>query len=94
MDVEALVSDRHMLYSHIKAMVPAMNFHLLILTLDRGCITPEVLHNWHETCQMDMELVDGYDELAADSQAKVKRALEQKHVDDEDFNGVSRLRHL
>ena len=38
---------------------------------------------------MDMELVDGYDELPADVQAKVKRALEQKHVDDDDFNGVS-----
>jgi hypothetical protein len=38
---------------------------------------------------MDMEYVDGYDTLPADAQAKVKRALEQGHVDDDDWNGVS-----
>ena len=36
-----------------------------------------------------MEMVDGYDALPADVQAKVERALEDKHVDDEDWNGVS-----
>lgn len=36
-----------------------------------------------------MDLVDGYDELPADFQDKVKRALEQGHVDDEDWKGVS-----
>lgn len=35
-----------------------------------------------------MELVDGYDDIPEDEQAKVKRALEQEHVDDEDWNGV------
>lgn len=37
---------------------------------------------------MDMELVDGYEELPEAAQEKVKRALEQRHVDDEDWNGV------
>ena len=37
---------------------------------------------------MDMELVDGYDDLPENDQDKVRRALEQKHVDDEDWNGV------
>jgi len=55
----------------------------------RGCVTPEVLHNWQDTSQGDMELVDGWDELPADAQEKVKRALEQGHVDDEDWKGVS-----
>lgn len=57
--------------------------------LHRGCVTPEVLHNWATNCEGNMDLVDGYDDLPADLQAKVKRALEQKHVDDEDWNGVS-----
>lgn len=54
----------------------------------RGCVTPEVLHNWHEKAEGDMELIDGYDELPEDAQDKVKRALEQGHVDDEDWKGV------
>lgn len=33
-------------------------------------------------------MVDGYDELPEDAQEKVKRALEQGHVDDDDWNGV------
>ena len=34
-------------------------------------------------------MVDGYDTLPADAQDKVKRALEQGHVDDDDWKGVS-----
>lgn len=37
---------------------------------------------------MDMEMIDGYDELPPAAQEKVKRALEQGHVDDDDWNGV------
>ena len=59
------------------------------LTWYRGCVTPTVLNNWAETTEMDMELVDGYEELPEHAQAKVKRALEQGHVDDDDWNGVS-----
>jgi hypothetical protein len=33
-------------------------------------------------------LIDGLDALPEDAQEKVKRALEQGHVDDDDFNGV------
>jgi hypothetical protein len=56
--------------------------------LNRGCITPPVLHNWWESAGQDHELIDGLDTLPEDAQEKVKRALEQGHVDDEDFNGV------
>lgn len=35
-----------------------------------------------------MEFVDGYDTLPPEVQEKVKRAIEQGHVDDEDWNGV------
>ena len=37
---------------------------------------------------MDMDMVDGYDGLPEWAQTKVKRALEQLHVDDADWNGV------
>lgn len=51
-------------------------------------MTPAVVHNWNEVHQGDMEMVDGYDELPADAQEKVRRTFEQGHVDDEDWNGV------
>lgn len=34
-----------------------------------------------------MEFVDGYEDLPPEVQEKVKRALDQGHVDDEDWNG-------
>nr|POF13058.1 parp-type zinc finger-containing protein c2a9.07c [Quercus suber] len=52
-----------------------------------GCITPEVLHNWHEASEGQTDLIDGFDELPEEAQAKLKRALEQGHVDDEEWNG-------
>ena len=36
-----------------------------------------------------MELFDGYEDLPDDDKEKIKRALEQGHVDDEDWKGVS-----
>lgn len=47
-----------------------------------------VLHNWWDKADHDLELIDGYEELPAEAQEKVKRALENTHVDDEDWNGV------
>ena len=35
-----------------------------------------------------MELVDGFDTLPENAQEKVKLALEQEHVEDDDWNGV------
>lgn len=39
-----------------------------------------------------MDYVDGFEELPDELQDKVKRALEQGHVDDEDWNGVCSIR--
>lgn len=36
-----------------------------------------------------MELLEGYDELSEELQDKVGSALENGHVDDEDWRGVS-----
>lgn len=40
----------------------------------------------------NFDYLDGYDELPADLQEKVRNALSQGHVDDEDWKGV-RLMH-
>ncbi|CAK3914966.1 Zinc finger PARP-type [Lecanosticta acicola] len=52
-----------------------------------GCVTPTVLANWKEKSEGDPELIDGLDELPQDAQDKVMRAIEQGHVDDEDWRG-------
>lgn len=38
----------------------------------------------------DEDLLDGFDEIDQESQDKIRRALKQGHVDDEDWKGVSR----
>lgn len=37
----------------------------------------------------DYDVLDGYNDLSEEYQAKVRKALQQGHVDDEDWNGVS-----
>lgn len=39
--------------------------------------------------EKNFTLLDGFDELAEEAQATVQKALEQGHVDDKDWNGVS-----
>ncbi|KAI9843602.1 MAG: hypothetical protein M1838_002534 [Thelocarpon superellum] len=52
-----------------------------------GCVTPKVVDNLKQQIDNNLELLDGYDELPADVQEKVRRALENGHVDDEDWKG-------
>lgn len=80
----------------VSALQTQSNGTVTPLILARGCVTPQVIHNWAETSGLDMELVDGYEDLPEEVQQKVKRALEQGHVDDEDWQGVreSRSCHL
>lgn len=61
----------------------------LRLTKHRGCLTPQVIGNVNALIDGEYGMLDGYDELPADVQEKVRRALEQGHVDDEDWKGVS-----
>jgi hypothetical protein len=64
---------------------------LFVLTTDlipRGCVTPPVIHNWWEEAEQDFDRIDGLDEVPAEVQETVKRALQQGHVDDADFDGV------
>ncbi len=54
----------------------------------RGCVTPKQLESLHDVLEGDVDMFDGYEELPNDCQEKVKRALENGHVDDEDWKGV------
>lgn len=47
------------------------------------------MDQWKDLTEGDLDLVDGYDELPEELQEKVRRCIEQGHVDDEDWNGVS-----
>ena len=52
-------------------------------------MTPVQLANLIEDSGGDTDMVDGYDELPANFQEKVDFALENGHVPDEDWKGVS-----
>jgi hypothetical protein len=53
-------------------------------------VTPRVIAGVLESLDenKDLTLLDGYDELSPENQAKVREALEQGHVDDSDWRGV------
>lgn len=53
----------------------------------RGCVTPMQVEQWWDIAEQDTSLIDGYDELPSELQAKILRALKQGHVDDEDWKG-------
>lgn len=57
--------------------------------VDRGCVTPKQIDNLIESSGGDTDMVDGFDELPDEYQEKIKYALENGHVHDEDWNGVS-----
>ncbi|OJJ44311.1 hypothetical protein ASPZODRAFT_769959 [Penicilliopsis zonata CBS 506.65] len=59
-----------------------------------GCVTPKVITNLSETLDevsgadgKDFSELDGYEDLSSENQEKVRKALEQGHVDDEDWKG-------
>jgi len=59
----------------------------------RGCVTPKIIANLKETLtgssgEIDYTLLDGYEELSPENQAKVRKALEQGHVADSEWKGV------
>ncbi|KAL4878664.1 hypothetical protein BJY04DRAFT_195357 [Aspergillus karnatakaensis] len=56
-----------------------------------GCVTPKIIQNLRELVgeddDQDLDLLDGYDEIPAEFQEKVQKALDQGHVADEDWKG-------
>lgn len=57
--------------------------------VSRGCVTPAQIENLKIKSEGNMEYVDGYGELPEEWQVKIVRAMEQGHIDDEDWKGVS-----
>ncbi|KZF19705.1 zf-PARP-domain-containing protein [Xylona heveae TC161] len=53
-----------------------------------GCVTPSQIKNVSDAIEGDFEQLDGFDEIPEDLQDKVKRSVEQGHVDNEDWKGV------
>lgn len=54
-------------------------------------MTPEQIKNVQGFIEGDMNLVDGYDELTPEAQAKVDFAIKNGHVPDEDWRGVCNI---
>ncbi|KAL3496854.1 hypothetical protein BJX62DRAFT_193079 [Aspergillus germanicus] len=56
-----------------------------------GCVTPKMISNMIEVVgegdDRDLDLLDGYEDLPQEHQEKLARALDQGHIDDEDWNG-------
>ena len=50
-------------------------------------MTPQNIASWKAVTDGDPEMIDGLEELPQDMQDKITRALEQGHVDDEDWKG-------
>jgi hypothetical protein len=55
----------------------------------RGCVTPKQIENLIETTEGNTDMVDGYDEIPPEFQEKINFALENGHIPDEDWKGVS-----
>ncbi len=55
----------------------------------RGCVTPKQIANLNDAIRGDFDYLDGYDEIPPEEQERVKLALEQGHVADHDWKGVS-----
>lgn len=50
-------------------------------------MTPHNCATWKEISDGDPEMIDGLDDLPQEWQDKIVRAIEQGHVDDEDWKG-------
>lgn len=55
----------------------------------RGCVTPVQIANINEVIEHDTENFDGFAEIEDEHvKEKIKRAIHDGHVDDEDWRGV------
>ncbi|KAI9043677.1 ubiquitin-conjugating enzyme [Aspergillus affinis] len=56
-----------------------------------GCVTPKIVSHMQETIadegDGDLSTIDGFEDLPEEHQDKIRKAIEQGHVDDEDWKG-------
>lgn len=69
-------------------MIPGLRGPSLEAKGNRGCVTPRQIENIKESIDEDVDMLDGYDEIPPDLQEKIKAAIENGHVNNEDWNGV------
>lgn len=75
----------------METLVSAQTQHqrLLFTCSDfRGCVTPKQIVGVKSSIEDDLDLFDGFDELPDDFQEKVKTALANGHIADDDWTGV------
>ena len=58
------------------------------LVASRGCVTPKQITGVKSSIEDNLDLFDGFDELPNDLQEKVKTALADGHIADDDWTGV------
>ena len=64
--------------------------HFLRLTVCRGCVTPQQISNLKDSVEDNLDTyLDGYEDLDDHDKARVAKAVEEGHVADEDWKGVS-----
>lgn len=57
-------------------------------------MTPKQVASMQEIVEdNDFSLLDGYDEISAENQEKIREAVAQGHVADSDWKGVGRMSH-
>jgi hypothetical protein len=74
-----------------------MRYHVIMSSSvngHRGCVTPKQIGNLIESSGGDTDMVDGFDEVPAEYQEKIQFALENGHIPDEDWKGVSCLLNM
>ena len=54
----------------------------------RGCVTPKQLDNLNASIEGNFDYLDGFEDLDEFNQARVRKALEERHVADDDWTGV------
>ena len=54
----------------------------------RGCVTPKQIENLNKAIEGDYDYLDGYEELPEDVQERVRQAIDDGHIADEDWTGV------
>ena len=57
----------------------------------RGCVTPKQISGIKEAIEDNLDMFDGYEELPEDLQDKIKLALAEGHIADDDWTGVLSL---
>ena len=57
---------------------------IIILHGDTGCVTPQQVSNVQDMIDGDYDMLDGFEDLTDEDQSRVRQAIENGHIADED----------